>query len=156
MKVQQFTNVYKSDELSKIIYLNFLELRNQPNIDYSVDSIKKLLVSPDLIGWFLLDNNDVIVGYVVGKKAGTSDGRFIYYIEYFYVIPELRNKGYGKKMMLVCIKKMNELNIPHIMLTTKKIGIANALYQSLGFVVDPIVKINNNDYHILTYFMHAI
>ena len=85
MKIQYFTSVYNSERLAKIIFINFLELRNQPNIKYSIDDIKELLVSRDLMGWFLLDNDENIVGYIVGKKAGLSDGRYAYFIEYFFL-----------------------------------------------------------------------
>lgn len=156
MKIQYFTSVYNYERLAKIIFINFLELKNQPNISYSFDAIKELLVSPALMGWFLLDNDGNIVGYIVGKKSGTNDGRYVYFIEYIFIVPTFRNKGYGKKMMLICIKKIMELNIPYIMLITKKVGVANAMYQNLGFLPDSVIKIDNNDYHVLTYFTNKI
>jgi ribosomal protein S18 acetylase RimI-like enzyme len=154
MKIQQFTSVYNHERLAKIIYINFLELKNQTDIDFTFDGIKKLLVSVDLIGWFLLDNDGNIVGYIIGRKSGINDGRFVYFIDYFYITPEFRTKGYGKKMILICLKRIMELNIPYIMLITKKIGIANALYRNLGFINDAIIKINNDDYQVLTYYIN--
>ena len=154
MKIQQFTSVYDSEKLAKIVFIHFLELRNQQNINYSFEEIKNLLVSPSLIGWFLLDNEDNIVGYLFGKKMGLNDGRYVYFIDYFYIIPHFRSKGYGKKMVLICIKHIMKLNMKYIMLITKKIGVPNALYKSLGFINDPLITINNTDYQVLTYIIN--
>ncbi len=156
MKIQYFTNVSNLEQLSKIIFLNFIELQNQKGIVYSHDDIRTLLASPLLIGWFLLDDSGKIIGYIVGKKMNLNDGRYVYFIEYFFIIPSYRNKGYGKKMMLICIKKIMELNISYVMLITKKISIADILYRKLGFVDDTIIKITNDDYEVLTYYTNKI
>ncbi len=153
MKIQQFTSVYNVERLAKIVFIHFLELKNQPNINYSIDEIKNLLISQNLIGWFLLDNEDNIVGYLFGKKTGLNDGRYVYFIDYFYITHDFRSKGYGKKMILICLKHIMSLNIKYIMLITKKIGVANALYKNLGFINDAVITINNPDYHVLTYFI---
>lgn len=52
MKIEKFTSLKNTDRLSKIIFLNFIELQNQVGISFSINEISRLLNSSKLIGWF--------------------------------------------------------------------------------------------------------
>jgi ribosomal protein S18 acetylase RimI-like enzyme len=150
MKIQRFDQLYNKDRLAKIIFLNFFNLQYEDNIDFSIESIIDILNSPALIGWFLLDNDNKIIGYLIGKSQGLDDGRFVYYISYFYIVNKFRNKGLGTRMLLTCMEYIKNQNISNIMLITKNNSKAHKLYASLGFDTDPIIKIKNKDYIIIS------
>jgi ribosomal protein S18 acetylase RimI-like enzyme len=149
MRIQKFTQIDNIERLSKIIFLNFIDLQNQPEIVFNIDDIINTLSSDGLLGWFLLDDNGKIIGYIVGEKKELTDGRYVYYISYFYLIRKYRSMGLGLGMMLECIKYISSINIPFIMLISNIHSKAFKLYKQLGFGFDPIVKINNPNYSVL-------
>ena len=83
MRIEKFTSLKNIDRLSKIIFLNFIELQNQPGISFSITDITRLLSSSQLIGWFLLGTDNKIIGYIVGNTHTLDDSR---YISYFYFV----------------------------------------------------------------------
>ncbi len=152
MKIEKFTKLNNIDKLSKIIFFNFIELQNQPDIEFSINDIRNTLASNNLLGWFLLNNNNNIVGYLIGNIKDMGDGRLVYYISYFYIMPKFQNNGFGTKMLLMCIDYIKKININFIMLISKINTPAYNLYKKLGFVLDPLRKINNNNYKILLFY----
>jgi ribosomal protein S18 acetylase RimI-like enzyme len=152
MKLQRINQVKNIDRLSKIIYINFIELQNQPDISYSLDDIKTTLASTGFLGWLLLNDKNTIVGYMVGELKDLGDGRFVYFLSYFYIIQRYRNRGYGLKMMLNCIEYIKSINIKFILLISNLYSKAFNLYSNLGFVFDPVIKLNNSNYGVLLYY----
>lgn len=150
MKLQEFEKLKNTDRLSKIIYLNFIKLMNQPGIDFSIESIENLLVSNNMVGWFLLDNNDKIVGYLIGEKKSLQDGRIVFFMNYFYIHKTYRGYGLGKKMLLKCLNYVKSNNILFTMLITEKDTVGYKLYKKIGFKKDAIIKINNPNYVVLS------
>jgi len=149
MKFQQFRKLDNINRLAKIIFLNFIKLMDQPNIEFSMDAIERLLVSNNLVGWFLLDNNDKIIGYLVGEIQRLQDGRLVYFISYFYISKNYRGNGLGKIMLLRCLKFIKDNNIPFTMLITERDTVGYNLYRKIGFQNDPLIKIDNPDYVLL-------
>lgn len=149
MKFQQFRKLDNINRLAKIIFLNFIKLMDQPNIKFSMDAIERLLVSNNLVGWFLLDNNDKIIGYLIGEIQRLQDGRLVYFISYFYISKIYRGKGLGKIMLLRCLKFIKDNNIPFTMLITERDTVGYNLYKKIGFQNDPLIKIDNPDYVLL-------
>ena len=149
MKFQQFRKLDNINRLAKIIFLNFIKLMDQPNIEFSIDAIERLLVSNNLVGWFLLDNNDKIIGYLVGEIQRLQDGRLVYFISYFYISKNYRGNGLGKIMLLRCLKFIKNNNIPFTMLITERDTVGYNLYKKIGFQNDPLIKIDNPDYVLL-------
>ena len=150
MKLQRFDTLHNKERLSKIIFLNFFNLQYEENIDFSMQSIMDILDSPALTGWFLLDNDDKIIGYLIGKTQGMRDGRFVYYISYFYIVNKYRQKGLGKRMLLTCMEYVKDNNISNIILITKNNSNAHKLYSKLGFDIDPLIEIKNKDYVVIS------
>ena len=152
MKIERFTQLKNIDRLAKIIFLNFMELQNQPDIEFSYESIVEILASPDLIGWFLMDNNDKIVGYLIGSIQNLNDGRQVFFIHYFYIIQKYRKFGLGTRMLLMAIEHASNLNIKFVMLISRIKSIGWNLYLKYGFIDDPIIKLNNYNFRTLVYY----
>jgi len=149
MKIQKFNKIDNIQRLAKIIFLNFIELENEPDIVFNIDDIISTLSSNNLLGWFLLDNDGKIIGYIVGELKDLTDGRYVYYISYFYLIYKYRSQGLGYKMMLICIEYIKSINVAFVMLISSIKSKAYKLYNNLGFGFDPIIKINNPNYAVL-------
>jgi ribosomal protein S18 acetylase RimI-like enzyme len=149
MKIQKFNQIENIDRLAKIIFFNFIELQNEQDIVFNIDDITSTLQSNNLLGWFLMDDNGKIIGYIVGELKELTDGRYVYYISYFYLIHKYRSMGLGYKMMLVCLDYITSINVPFIMLISSVHSNAFKLYKKLGFGFDPIIKINNPNYAVL-------
>lgn len=152
MKIERFTQLKNIDRLAKIIFLNFMELQDQPDIEFSFESIKETLASTDLIGWFLMDNNNKIIGYLIGSIKELSDGRNVYFIHYFYIVQKYRKFGLGTKMLLMAIEHISNLNIKFIMLISRIKSPGWDLYFKYGFIEDPVIKLNNNNFRTLVYY----
>jgi GNAT superfamily N-acetyltransferase len=152
MKIERFTHLKNIDRFGKIIFLNFMELQNQSDIDFSYESIKEILVSSDLIGWFLMDNSNKIIGYLIGTITELTDGRQVYFIHYFYIIQKYRKFGLGTKMLLMAIDHISNLNIKFIMLLSEINSSGWNLYLKYGFIDDPIIKLNNYKFRTLVYY----
>lgn len=152
MKLTKITKIENTDRLSKIIFFNFIHLQNQPDINFSIDDIKNTLVSTKQLGWFLINSKNKIVGYMVGETKELPDGRYIYYLSYFYIMSKYRSKGLGLKMMLNCINYIASINIKFIILISEIKSKAFKLYRQLGFGDDPVLKLNNSDFTVLLYY----
>lgn len=152
MKIERFTELQNTDKLAKIIFFNFIELQNEPDINFSFQDIKNILISPDLIGWFLMDNENKIIGYLIGVIKHLGDGRVVYYISYFYIIQKYRNYGLGTKMLLIAIDHVTKLNIKFVMLISKVHSKAWNMYIKYGFLEDPVISLNNTYYKALLYY----
>ena len=152
MKIQKFDRINNINRLAKIIFLNFIELENQPDIVFNIDDITSTLTSNNLLGWFLLDDLGQIIGYIVGELKELTDGRYVYWISYLYLIKKYRSKGLGYKMMLCCIQYIIGINVKFIMLISNVNSVAFNLYKNLGFGFDPLIKINNPNYSVLLYY----
>ena len=105
MRIQQFDKLDNVHRLSKIIFLNFIFLMEEQDIRFSVNDIQRLFISRNIVGWFLLNDNENIVGYLIGEIKHLDDGRLVYFICYFYIINEYRSKGFGKILLLKCLKQ---------------------------------------------------
>lgn len=152
MKIERFTQLKNIDRFGKIIFLNFMDLQNQTDIEFSFESIKEILASADLIGWFLMDNNSKIIGYLIGSIKELADGRNVYFIHYFYIVQKYRKFGLGSKMLLIAMDHITNLNIKFVMLLSKIKSDGWSLYLKYGFIEDPIIKLDNYDFRVLVYY----
>jgi ribosomal protein S18 acetylase RimI-like enzyme len=152
MKIERFTQLKNIDKLGKIIFLNFMDLQNQSDIEFSFESIKEILQSPNLIGWFLMNNDNKIIGYLIGSIKELVDGRNVFFIHYFYITQNYRKFGLGTKMLLITLNHISNLNLKFVMLISKINSDAWFMYKKYGFVEDPIIKLNNLHFRILTFY----
>lgn len=152
MKLQRIEQVKNIDRLAKIIYINFMDLQNQPDINFTIEDITSTLSSSNFLGWLLINDEGTILGYMVGEIKELNDGRNVYFLSYFYIIKKYRGKGLGFKLMMNMIYYIKSINIKFIMLISSIYTDAFRLYSKLGFVPDPIIKINNSSYTVLTFY----
>ena len=101
----------------------------------------------------MLNDAGTIVGYMIGELKDVGDGRYVYFLSYFYIIKKYRGSGLGSKMMLNMISYIKSINVKFIMLISSIFSDAFRLYGKLGFVPDPIIKINNSSYTVLIYYV---
>jgi ribosomal protein S18 acetylase RimI-like enzyme len=154
MKIQKFERIDNVEKLSSIIFTNFIDLQYQGGVEFTIDSIKNNLTSSGLLGWFLVNGDNKIIGYVIGDRQNLKDGRYVYYISYFFIIPKYRNHGLGKKMLINCMKYIESINIKFVLLTSEINTNAFKLYKSIGFIYDPIIKINNPKFTALIHYFN--
>lgn len=154
MKIQKFERIDNVEKLSSIIFTNFIDLQYQGGVEFTIDSIKNSLTSSGLLGWFLINGDNKIIGYVIGDRQNLKDGRYVYYISYFFIIPKYRNHGLGKKMLINCMKYIESINIKFVLLTSEINTNAFKLYKSIGFIYDPIIKINNPKFTALIHYFN--
>lgn len=154
MKIQRFERISNISRLAKIVFFNFIELQKENDVVFNINDITSTLSSKSLLGWFLIDDNGKIIGYIIGELKDLTDGRYVYYISYFYLIKEYRSKGLGYKMMLICIEYIKSINVQFIMLLSNINTNAFKLYRNLGFGFDPLIKINNPDFVVLLYYTY--
>jgi ribosomal protein S18 acetylase RimI-like enzyme len=152
MKIQKFYELKNIDRLSKIIFINFFHLQNQPDITFSIDDILSTLKSDKLLGWFLLNSKNQIVGYMLGETKELPDGRYIYYLSYFYIVEKYRSMGLGYQMMMNLINYVSSINIRFIILISEINSNGYKLYRKLGFEDDPVIKLNNDNFTALLYY----
>lgn len=152
MKLQRIEQVKNIDRLAKIIYINFMDLQNQPDINFTIEDITSTLSSSNFLGWLLINDSGTILGYMIGEIKELNDGRFVYFLSYFYIIKKYRGKGLGFKLMMNMIDYIKSINMKFIMLISSIYTDAFRLYSKLGFVPDPVIKLNNSSYTVLTFY----
>ena len=152
IKIQFFTTMTNISEFSKIVFMNFLELKNQDGIKYSEKAIQQSLSSPNLKGWLILNDNNTTIGYLFGNNERMVDGRLVFFMKYFYLEEAYRNQGIGKSMLERCIKFTSNNNIQFIMLITKKNELAYNMYKKYGFQKEVLLKFDNKNYELMTYY----
>lgn len=152
MRLQRINQMKNIDRFAKIIYINFIELQNQPSISFSISEITSTLSSSEFLGWLLLNNDGTIVGYMVGQFQNLGDGRYVYFLSYLYIIQKYRGHGLGFKMMMNCIQYIKSINVKFIVLISNLYSNAFKLYNKLGFSFDPVIKLDNSNYGVLIYY----
>jgi len=148
MRIQIFKKIKNIDKLTKIIFTNLIDYVNLGITIFNYDYIKYNLSQPDLLGWFLLDNDNNIVGYIIGNVKRISDGRLTYFINYIYILEKYQGYGLSNELLEIVIKYTEENNINFIMTLCLK----NDLYKyaKFGFIKDPIETLNNDNFIIIT------
>jgi ribosomal protein S18 acetylase RimI-like enzyme len=122
--------------LTNVIYDNFPELIDTPNVTHSPESIRKTLESRDIV-LLLAMNNNKLLGYLLGEIMILEDGRKVLFISYLFVAPSMRNNGLGKKLMFEAYEVAGNEFCDGIMLiydTTDR-QLRN-FYGKLGFMLD--------------------
>lgn len=123
--------------LSRIIYNNFPELVDVPNVIHNQESIKRTLESKNVVLILALTKDKKIGGYLLGDIMILEDGRKVLFVSYLFVGPSLRNNGLGKKLMFESFTLGNNEFCDGVMLiydtTDKQL---REFYGKLGFMLD--------------------
>ncbi|BES60987.1 GNAT family N-acetyltransferase [Dysgonomonas capnocytophagoides] len=108
---------------------------NQPGTVYYDQSIWSLsdIVNNDKCAYFVIEENDEILG---GAGIYPTQGLPEYTAELvkLYTIPEIRGKGYGKRLINICLDFAKQVGYKHIYLESMdELSMAVGLYERLGF-----------------------
>lgn len=109
-------NSQNLDKLVNVIYNNFGELLQYPDLKHTKSEILRLLKSPNAQVYLFLVNGK-IASYIVGEIMDLFDGRKVLYITYLFTAPQFRHKGLASQMMKYAEKKANEKQCDGMMLT---------------------------------------
>lgn len=102
------------DMLANVIYHNFKFLDNQNIIIHNKEYINALLRNENSYILFVYDNNNKIIGYLIGGIT-IKNNVVIFYLSYIYVSPKYRNNGVGNKMMKTLLKYVKYSDITNVM-----------------------------------------
>lgn len=137
---------------TKIIFDNFIELKQYPYVRHTHNDIQKLLSSEQLFG-YIVKYNDTIIAYMFGEVTTLSDGRNVFYLSYIYVVPKYRHIKTGSLLLRKLIAHCRQFGIPFIVLTcdTENEKVM-AFYKKFGFVNDPILT-SDRKHDVLCLFL---
>lgn len=77
------------------VFNNFIDLISVDFMKHTKMEIYKLLKSPNMKG-FIIYIGKKIAGYLLGESLIVADGRRVFYIDYFYITPSLREPPSSK------------------------------------------------------------
>jgi len=124
-----------------LIYNNFDYIANYTELKHNKNEIARILLSKNFYGFFLLNLDNHIIGYLVGEKMYLNDGRHVFYVSYLYVNKPYRKHGVGGKLMMLLEERCKQWNIYIITLTYDtddvKVGL---FYQNRGFMPDLVLR----------------
>ena len=98
MKCVEVKKIKDTALMVNTIYNNFLYLVEYPDLMHTRDEINKVLNSNGCMNLLVFYNNKLI-GYLIGNFRTLQDSRYVFYISYFYISQEYRNRGIGSKLM---------------------------------------------------------
>lgn len=105
----------KTKKFDFMIYNNFIDIINYPDLLHNYDEINKLLNSPDVqVLLYIVDKK--LVGYLVGNIIILNDMRKVFFIQYIYISQKNRSKGIGNLLLNYVFEKSKQVDLNGIML----------------------------------------
>lgn len=130
------SKIKNSEVLAKIAYNNFKYLSEYPELQHNIKEIKKALESKGNITYLLYHKNK-FVGYLIGDIRTFFDGRYGYYISYFYIMEKYRGANIGSKLMDILMDDCKKNNCNLIILTCDSRDMkVIKFYKKYGFDID--------------------
>jgi len=116
--IQKFNNKnFKNiQDLTDVIYNNFIYLNQFPELIHNKNEIQRLLKSSTK-SCYLATYKNKLIGYLIGEYKFLHDGKYAFFISYIYVISPFRSKNIGKFLMNKIIHECKQKNIKFIALT---------------------------------------
>ena len=129
-------------QISDMIYDHFIDLSQYPELKHSVREIFMLIQKDDFKGFFVYNQQNRLVGYLVGEIIITDDGRRTFYISYLYTTPAYRNKGIATSLINIVINNcINRYGINFVTLTCdSRHSKTYQFYHKLAFKEDHNIK----------------
>jgi len=153
MKIERVERFKNEENMSKIIYINFIELEGEERIGHGIEEIRELIKDRGNVSFFLTDRGDRVIGYMIGKREEMKDGRLVYYLSYIYIMERYRNMGIGGRMIEYLIEYIGGMNIKYIITTSKKGSIGERLYKRKGFIRDRMMEVKNEKFEVLVRYI---
>ena len=152
MKCVEVKKIKDTTLMVNTIYNNFLYLVEYPDLMHTRDEINKVLNSNGCMNLLVFYNNKLI-GYLIGNFRTLQDSRYVFYISYFYISQEYRNRGIGSKLMNLLILKCKTMGVKFIVLTCDSQDPKTMkFYRKYGFTTDPLLS-KNNRYDVYTLYL---
>ena len=142
----------KYDVLCKTIYKNFSYLSKFTELKHNLNEIGRILHSDGLVGFELYHDN-VIIGYVIGELMTISDGRFVTYIYYLYIVSSYRSKGYGTKLLKAVYSHADYSGSKFIMLTCNNNDTTLITYYKKNGFIQDVYQHNIYPFIVMTKFL---
>jgi ribosomal protein S18 acetylase RimI-like enzyme len=118
----------------KIIFENFMELYDFPQLNHNRNEILRLLNSQKFHG-FLVFYGNKLIGYLLGELLDYN-GMYLYFINYLYVSPVFRDKKLGSQLMNLAKEYAIMQNTDGVSLISDTENDKNFyFYQKLGFKI---------------------
>ena len=128
---------YKNvNNLTKVIYNNFIDIAHITELDHTFHSIQKILHSKSSIILLAIDSQQCIISYVVADNIYVNDLNLMH-IYYIYTAKEYRNCGIGTYLLNTLSNVSMKRNIPILSLTydTQNVMLTK-YYKKYGFDFD--------------------
>lgn len=124
----------------------YLKADKFSQLGHNEQELTRLVTGENFLSLFAFNDQNKMVGYLVGEIKKLQDSRMVYYISYLHVSPEYRGYRIGSKLIEMIINKCNDFGYKFVMLTcdSQKSQIVN-LYKKYGFTKDPLL--GSNDRH---------
>lgn len=137
---QQKLRNRNTNKLEKMIYLNFIELTNEPELLHTSQNINKMLTN-DKTQFYVFVLNRRIISYMLGEITHLNDGRNVFYVGYIYTAEKYRNIGLSSKLLKQVEFYCKNHNLDGIMLTcdTNNSQVYE-FYKKRGFMLDIILR----------------
>lgn len=143
MRCVEVKRIKDTKLMVETIYNNFLYLVEYPELMHTHDEINKVLNSDGCMNLLVFYNNKLI-GYLVGDFRTLQDSRYVYYISYFYISKDYRNRGIGSRLMDLLILKCRTKGVKFIVLTCDSQDYkVMKFYRKYNFTTDSILSKNN-------------
>jgi GNAT superfamily N-acetyltransferase len=156
IRIQDITKIPQQeyDLMINTVYNNFAYLVNYNELNHSRSNIKKLFDEPTFYGLLLYDdNNNILIGYLIGKIDEMGDGKRVFFISYIYIGSAYRSHGYGNillKRLKTVVKNIIGLNFIALCCVKDNI-LAHKFYYKNGFKIDTIYSFMNQVNVLLLY-----
>ena len=156
IQIIQTEKINNPEILTNIIYNNFKYLKDVIELHHTPKEIEQSIKANGSFNYlvYYMGNNSELIGYLIGNFKNLSDGRYVYYISYLYIIKKFRKSGIGTKLMNLLIEECKNDEVKFIILTydTCDDKIIK-FYKKYGFVKDLILGKNNTQYNIFCLYL---
>lgn len=105
-----------SKKIVDMVYNNFLELCEYPELKHTKNEITRLVTSKNSKIIFIIVKNK-IVAYLIGEIMDLVDGRNVFYINYIYTAKNFRKQGFASRLMDYIDELVKKFNYDGVLLT---------------------------------------
>lgn len=142
MSIHIVRNITKenSKKLIEMIYFNFVELADYPELKHTPLEIKRLVTSQKSKIMFIIVKGK-IAAYLIGEVVELVDGRRVFYISYIFTSKLFRKRGFASKLIEYVENLTKQFSYDGILLTcdTENEEVYN-FYLTKGFMPDLVLR----------------
>lgn len=138
--------VEKSKKFVEMIYQNFIDLSDYPELKHNREELTRLVSSENAkIALIIVENK--IAAYLVGETIDLVDGRRVFYVSYIFTAKKFRKQGFGSQLMEYVEELSKKFNYDGVLLTcdTENQNVYD-FYLIRGYMPDLVLrKYNQHD-----------